>query len=486
MNAALGTARRRAPSQDAGVAFALVMAAVLSGCTGNLADPRLAPVAATDMGLGNEAAPNVPTAWWTAMGDPQLDRIMADALAASPDLDAAIARVGAARAAVEVSRAEGRPQASVDAQEQRTRLSERYITPPPYAGSTQWDGQIAANLSWMLDFWSKQATAVRQARASAQAATLDADAARLALRGSIAQTYVELVRAERVIAVSQALIVQRQSALRMVEAQIHANLASRLDGEAARTNLLSAEQALVRAGHQRVLAVHALAALAGRGADYYPTIGAASVKLDAALPLPTTLPADLLARRPDIAAALARVDAAREGRELARKAFYPDINLMGMMGVQALGIGNLFSTDARVYGAGAALHLPLFEGGKLRAEHSRATANLDLAIAEYNGQVIQAVHDTADALTTVDSNNRDLAAQRGITNGLLETLRLNRIRVNSGLNSRLDIIGSELNLLNAEVSVANLEADSILARVRLLIAVGGDFAPTADSARQPT
>lgn len=459
---------------------------LLSACAGNLESPRLKPIEGTALGLGGQPGPTVPVEWWKGMGDPQLDRIMNDALAANPSLDVAMARLGQARAALDVRRAEDLPQVTLDAQEERTRLSEKYIIPPPFGGSTQWVGQVQANLDWSLDFWGKQAAAIRQARASARASALDVDAARLALTGAVAQSYVELVRAERIIEIARTVIAQRQNGLRLVNVRVRTQLASQLDARAAETELAQAQQALVRAEGQRILAVHALAALAGRGADYYPTIQSPTLRLEAALPLPGTLPADLLARRPDIAAALARIDAAREGREVARKAFYPNINLLGLIGVQALGLGELFTSGASTYGAGAAIHLPIFDGGRLRAEHSRATASLDEAVADYNDRVIRAVQEAADALSRVDTSARDLAAQRAVSRGLSETRRLDQVRVNSGLESRLDVLDSELRLLEAQIGTANLEADGAVARVKLLIAIGGDFPAAAATPDKPS
>src|SRR3546814_14442258 len=132
-----------------------------------------------------------------------------------------------------------------------------------------------------------------------------------------------------------------------------------------------------------------------------------TVRLDAILPLPSTLPADLLARRPDISSAQERIAAAAAGREVARKAFYPDINLQALVGVQAIGLGNLFSDDAVTYGAGPAIHLPIFQGGKLRPEHAGATARLDEASSEYNNAILHAVPSSADALAQIESSRRD-------------------------------------------------------------------------------
>ncbi|MGN6621012.1 MAG: TolC family protein, partial [Sphingomonas sp.] len=201
------------------------------------------------------------------------------------------------------------------------------------------------------------------------------------------------------------------------------------------------------------------------------------LNLDSVLPLPKALPADLLARRPDVLSAQATIAAAAAGRQVARKAYYPNINLLGLVGLQALGIGNLFSSDASTYGGGAAIHLPIFEGGKLKADYEGATAKLDGAIAAYNQAVLGAVRETADALTRAQTVSADLNQQRDAVTGLSEVRRLNDVRVSAGLTSRLDLIGSDVRLLEAQQALANLEADKAVAQVQLLIAVGGGFDP---------
>ena len=463
------------PNKFHALPFAALLA--LAGCAAPEAKPAVTAVPADGLGLGNSDAPVVDQNWWHALGDAQLDRIMADALAGNPGLDSALARLREAQAVLAARKAENLPQIAFDGSEQRTRLSERYTIPPPYGGSTQWVGQAQANLSWNLDFWGRQADAIAGQRASARAATLDHRAARLSLTGAVAQTYVELARAERQIAIARANAAQRQHSLQLTRTRIRSQLASSLDARAVETLVAQAEQALVRAEGQRVMLIHALASLAGKGADYYPTIAPTKMNLGAVLPLPAALPADLLARRPDIGAARARIDAAAAGKSVARKAFYPNINLAALIGTQALGLGNLFTADAGTYGAGAAIHLPIFEGGKLRADHEAATARLDGAIASYNATVIGAVRDVADALAGLDTARNDLAEQRQLSASLTEVSRLNGVRVSSGLDSRLELIGSEIRLLEAQQDEANLESQAALSAIKLLVAVGGGFAP---------
>lgn len=455
--------------------FPAVSALALAACTPPHPREAVAPIAASAVVPAGENAPLIAADWWTALGDPQLDRIMADALAGNPRLDMAAARLRAAQAVLAGARAEDRPQVGADVNEQFTRLSDKYIIPPPYGGSWRWVGQAQANLSWNLDFWGRQAAAIRQAARTADAARIDIAAARLSLTGAIAQTYVELARAERQIALAAATVEQRDTALRLARIRVQSRLASDIDLRAAETILAQARQAQLRAEGQRETVVHALAMLAGKGADYYATVQPASIKLDAALPLPATLPADLLSRRPDVASAQARIAAATEGRQVARRAYYPNVNLLGVAGLQALGIGNLFSGGAATYGGGAAVHLPIFEGGRLRANLEQSAAALDSAVADYNQAVLGAVRETADAMTQVQTTTADLAQQRQVTTGLSELQRLNAVRLASGLSTRLDLVGSDVRLLEAQQQAVNLEADQALARIRLIVAIGGGF-----------
>jgi NodT family efflux transporter outer membrane factor (OMF) lipoprotein len=461
--------------------FGAAIALLLAGCAAPHEPIAVTPIAPASLGLGDTPAPLVQADWWSMFGDAQLDRIVADALSGSPTLEAATARVRAAQAAVSGSEAARRPNVSADASEQFERLSSVYIIPPPYGGTFRWMGDAQANLSWNLDFWGKQAAAIRQAKSGADAAKLDYQAARLALAGSVVQTYVELARAERQVALAQATIAQREQSARLSRVRVRSQLDSNIDVRAADTLVAEARQALVRAQGQRETIVHALALLAGHGADYYPTITPTALRLDSVQPLPAAIPADLLSRRPDILAAQARIAAASAGRQVARKAYYPNINLIGLVGLQALGIGNLLSGNASTYGGGAAIHLPIFDGGRLRADYAGATASVDESIADYNGKVLGAVRETADLLTRLNTLDQDLGQQRATTDGLAEVRRLNNVRVSAGLSSRLDLIGYDVRLLQAQQDSVNLQADKAVAKIQLLVAIGGGFDPAAMS-----
>ncbi len=461
-------------------AIPALMGVLLVGCVPiSGIKPQSIAVQSQGLGLGAETAPAIDARWWEAMADPQLDRLMDAALADNPTLDAAMARLRGAQAVLAEQDAARLPQIDADASLLRDRLSGEYEIPPPFAGTTRWIATAQANISWNLDFWGRQSALIRQAGASRDAVGYDLAAARLALAGSVAQTYVDLLRGWQLVDIAQEFVASRQHGLALVRVRMRNKLASGFDENAAVTLLAQARQAEVRAERDRAVAVHALAALIGRGADFYPEIKRPTFALDHALPLPETLPADLLGRRPDLLAAQARIESASAGRKVARTAFYPNIDLRGLIGLQAVGLGAFFTANARTYGAGPAIHLPIFEGGRLRAEYAGATATLDGAVAKYNDAVLGAVRDVADALTKVDAARADAAEQEQALLGLSRTVHLNEVRMRTGLGSQLDILDSNDRLLAARQARVGIATEAAIRRIQLLIAVGGGFDPAS-------
>lgn len=459
-----------------GAAGLALVATLLAGCAIPRSGPQESALKSAAIGLqGPQVAPAV--GWWGGLNDPQLDRIMADALAGSPTLDAALARVRIARAAVETEHAGLSPQIAVDASDQRSRLSGSYTIPPPFAGSHRWVGSAQASLDWTLDFAGKQRALISEARHSADAAALDVAAARLALTGAVAQAYVGLARADLQMRIAADFVQSRQESLALAQTRSRSALASEFDIRAAETLLAEAQRSLDTARGERALFLHALAALAGRGAEAYAGFAAPGLSLGAALPLPASLPANLLDRRPDVMAARARIEAADAGRRAARADFYPSVDLRAFAGYAS--VSSLLASEARTYGVGPAVHAPIFEGGRLRGRYRGATAELDAATASYNELALRAVQEAADALSAIDSTAAQAADQRRVLVGLAETVRLDQVRVRSGLATQLDVLASGDRLLQGRQTQADLDAEGLDKRIQLLVAVGGDFNPTS-------
>ncbi|MBS0222949.1 MAG: efflux transporter outer membrane subunit [Proteobacteria bacterium] len=465
-----------------GLSSILLLGALVAGCVP--APPTTShekTIEASSLGLNGDVTPSIGEQWWTELGDDQLDRLVAQALAGNPSLAAALARVRAAQAQFAAARSNLYPQASLDGNETWQRLSATYIYPPPLGGSYQWMGTIQANLTWSLDYFGKQQAQIERAQSTARAAALDATAARLALAGSVTQAYIAFSRACDLVAVAEQTVRQQEDVLKLTAGRVTAGLETEAAQQQSQALAAFARQDLAQARATRELAVHQIALLIGRGADAY-ALERPRLTLTA-LTLPEVLPADLLSRRADIGAAQARIAAATAGRDVARRAFYPDINLLGLVGVAALsGVGPLLAGQAVQYGIGAALHLPIFDAGKLRANLAGATADLDAAVADYNGAVVGAVKQAADALTAIRAVEDQLREQKTALTSARTSFNLARTRYQSGLTPQLNVLSAEDLLIRAQRQSATLDADLLSARVTLIMALGGGFAPPSQVA----
>jgi outer membrane protein TolC len=186
-----------------------------------------------------------------------------------------------------------------------------------------------------------------------------------------------------------------------------------------------------------------------------------------------------LAHRPDVIAARDRLEAARAGQAAAKAAFYPDINLVAFAGTSAIGFTNLFQGASGAYGAGPAIHLPLFDAGRLRAEYRGAAAEIDDAVAAYNQAVLQAIRETSDQLSLVDALQAEITAQQRTLNDAEGAYQLAEERYRAGLSTYLTVLTTETAVLRARREHVALVAGQAIARVNLLIAVGGSFDPNA-------
>ncbi len=456
--------------------LSLLSALLLSACVATPpTTPQVAEVKSENLGLTGGPAPHFPAEWWKAFGDPQVDRLAQQVMVGNPTLAGALARMRAAQAQLAVNQAEDLPQVTLDGSEQRTLFSKNYIIPPPFGGTYHWYGSLATNFSWNLDFWGKQAALIAQAGATANGAALDAQAAQLALGGSFAQTYIKLLLDYQNGDIADQAVAERADILKISQGRFDAGLENGSAVAQARALLAQAKADQLRYAAAREADVHAIAALAGQGAEAYATITRPTPNLDVALPLPDKLPADLLSRRPDILAARARVEAAVQGRAAAKADFYPDINLAALAGFQSLGLANLLTGGSFTMGIGPAIHLPIFDAGKLKAQYAGATAGLDIAVADYNDAVLNAIKQTADAMTQVKSLGAQAAQQRDAVANAQKAFRIAEDRYRSGLDTQIPMLTAESTLLQARSALAAVTAAAAQQRITLLLTVGGGF-----------
>jgi outer membrane protein TolC len=190
---------------------------------------------------------------------------------------------------------------------------------------------------------------------------------------------------------------------------------------------------------------------------------------------------DLLAHRPDIAAARARVEAATAGREAAHAAFYPDVSLKAFVGTQAIGLDKLFDAGSLVYGAGPAIHLPIFEAQRLRAGYRGATAELDQSIASYNASVLNAVRETADQISLNDSLGQQIETAHRALNAATAAYDLAVKRYGAGLTTQLVVLNAQSHVLDAQRELLAVTTARTAARINLLLTLGGSFDAAAST-----
>jgi NodT family efflux transporter outer membrane factor (OMF) lipoprotein len=461
----------------------IAMTLALSGCiTPPRVDPQQQPVENARLGLSSQPVPGAGQAWWTAFHDPQLDRLMQRALADNPTLAQAMARVREAQSLADVTRAGLAPSLSFSAHETRQRFSGHDVIPPPYAGTKQWQGREGLDLSWNIDFWGRQASLLKQARTQTTAAALDVLSARLALSAAVAQAYIDLYRNYALAEVARRTEAQRQRIVEITHTRVQSGLDTNVELREASGAVPEARVQLLGAQAAIALDTHQLAALSGQGAAVYTKVQPPTLDPIAILPVPSALPADLLSHRPDVLAARDRIEAARAGKAAAKAAFYPDINLAAFAGTSAIGLGNLLDGASGSYGVGPAIHLPLFDAGRLRGEYRGAAAEIDRAVAAYNDSVLQAVRETSDQLSLVSTLNTQIVQQQRSLDDAEAAYRLAEERYQSGLSSYLTVLTAETAVLSARREHVALVSNQAIARVNLLVAVGGSFDPQATGA----
>jgi len=479
-------AMRRTPV----VAAALLMVA-LAGCADMAGIGAHAKMRdATSLGIAADtraaAVSSVDSQWWHAFGDAQLDGLIDQALAGNPNLQVAQARLARAQATADIAGAALKPKVSGELDLNRQKFNTNYIYPAPLGGSTQNIGLLQLGASWELDFFGKNRTALDAALGSANAAAADADAARVLLASNVARSYLQWARLNEQLGVAQRTLAQRDETLQLVRDRVSAGLDTRLELRQSEGGLPEARQQIEALNEQIALQQHALDALVGQ-----PNASAAlkPPMLSAVKPiaLQPEIPADLLGRRADIAAARWRVEAATSDVANAKTQFYPNVNLTAFVGFQSLGFGKLLKSGSEQWGVGPAIHLPIFEGGRLRANLRGKSADLDAAIESYNATVIDAVRDAADQVSSAQSIARQQAEQRAAQTAAEGAYEIAVQRYRAGLGNYLNVLTAETAVLAQRRLAVDLAARALDTQVGLARALGGGWqAPSAATAAAPS
>lgn len=437
-------------------------------------EPQSRPTSSEAVGLGTNTGQPIalPDQWWRDFSDPELDRLIAQALQDNPNLKLAGARLARAQAVSEVAKAASLPQVNGSLDVTRQRFTATGIVPPPVGGSTLNIGTLQLSSSWELDFFGKNQAALQAALNAAQAAQADTQAARVLLASNVARAYFQLARINDQLTVAQRLLGEREESLRLVQDRVRAGLDTQLELRQSEGALPETRQQIEALQEQAALARNALAALTGQG-NRAAVSGSPSLALAKQITLPTQLPADLLGQRADIIAARWRVEAAAHDVTSAKAQFYPNINLMAFAGLSSIGLGRLLNSDSQQWGVGPAIRLPIFDAGRLRANLRGKTADLDAAVESYNAAVLDAIHDVADQVASSQSIARQQAEQRDAQAAAEGAYQIALQRYRAGLGTYLNVLSAEGVVLNQRRLGVDLAARALDTQVALMRALGG-------------
>lgn len=425
---------------------------------------------------GLSAADWPATDWWKAFGDTQLDALVDEGLRSSPNLAAADARLRQAQAQAGSANASRQPSLSVSPGYTGLQLPESMVGDEMgghYAGSAQ----VVLDFSYGVDLWGGKRAEWEAAVDQVHAAEVDAQAARLDLSAAIVETYTQLAYAWRQLDVANDELARAQKTLDLTRQRRNAGIDSDLQLRQAEARVPTAVQRTQSAQQDIDQARNALAALVGQGPDRGLQIQRPNLPDPLLAQLPSVVPSELLGHRPDVVAARWRVESADKSVRSAKTKFYPSFNITALGGVVSSDVGDLLKSQS-VFGLLApALSLPIFDGGRLRANLSAKDSAYDLAVADYNQKIVGALREVADQVNAVRSLQARVQSQGEALKTAEAARALAEQRYRAGIGSFLEVLSVEEQLLIAQQRMAALQSEQILASVKLRQALGGGFAP---------
>ncbi len=421
-------------------------------------------------------------AWWQAYGDPQLNDLVAQAIAGNPSPRSARARVAQATGLAAIARAGTLPRVDGAVELDRTYQTHGAFPVDIPEHYTYWENSALLKISYDLDLWGKDRASMEGALDSLHAAEVEARAAQLALASAVTQAYVQLAAQYLLRDVAEANLQRQQKVLDIAKRRYRAGIGTQLEISQATTVLPESQAQIERIDESAALLRNQLAALEGKGPGDGERIARPALKLEHGLDLPASLPAGLLGHRPDIVAQRWRVEAASKEIAVAKARFYPDVNLVAAGGVASFGFTRMFTGENATGEFGPAISLPIFEGGRLRGNLRAQSAAYDVAVESYNSAVLNAVHEVADQVTSLRSLERQLertdaalASARTADNQAERGFR-------AGLTDYLSVLSTQAELLVQQRNRAQIVARQLEAHAALMKALGGGYSEPAPAA----
>lgn len=455
-----------------------VLFTVLVGCAG--LPPKHKPVQLSETapldGMSTPGGGDWPAQeWWKRYQDPTLDHLIELGGANSPSLASAHARYDSARQSVRLAAAESGAHLQGNADADRQRLSDNGVFPPQLLGFTWYDQfDLGLQASYTFDWWGKQRDAVEAAMDQAHAAQADRSAAALMLASSIADAYFGWQSDQNRLSLAREkeLAVEREG--KVSSARVRADLDSADELNSADLAVAAAREQIALLEGSAKLRVVVLAALVGCPISELPPL---SPKALPSFPgvLPDNVKIDLIARRADITASRWRVEAAERSLASARADFFPDVSINALLGVSSIDMGKLLEYGSRVPQISGAIHLPIFDAGKLKARYGGAQAAIDSAVSNYQDTVIGAARDVATQATTRAQIEAQRSQREKQVDAALRMKKAAAARVRQGLSDSRSELMATASWIDQRDGLLQLDSAALSADIALQRALGGGY-----------
>lgn len=429
-------------------------------------------------GTASTADIPVPGEWWKLFGSAELNRLEERAMANNQELRSALARVETARALVGVQQADWFPQLNMKDGMNYERLSQSSFGAnlPPGVSLPKTQRRRFQNLlelGWEFDLWGRVRRGVESSKASQFAAMETLSARRLTLAAEVARLYFLTHSLDRQMQVVIGTQTWREEALKLQESRFKGGLANEMDVARARTELELARNDLAALERQRGNAENALAVICGEIPSNFHIAKANS--LPRPPKVPGGLPSSLLQRRPDIRAAEQKMREANAQVGVSTASFYPAFSIVGSGGLESIGAAHFYDQRSRILTIGPSMTLPIFQGGKLRANLRASKASYDETLANYRQSILVALQEVEDSLIDARAYSKQGQALDAAIAAAQETQRLAELRYQKGLASYFEVVDANRTVLNAKLLAAQVEGQRLMASVAMLKALGGGW-----------
>ena len=434
---------------------------------------------ATDLGAWKEGRPldHVPKGnWWAIFGDAGLNALESQAVTANQELKGALARLDQARATARVAGSELLPNLNLDPNFTRQRFSPNQV--PSFGSVTANTYRAPLDLSYEIDLWGRVRRGFESARADAQASLAAFSHVLLALEAEVARNYFVLRALDAEISTVTGTVDLRREQVRLVRSRFEGGIGNELDVARAEAELAATEAEAVSLAQRRYELENAIALLVGANPSSFklPPLEEGDAKWNPEPPaIPAGLTGDLLERRPDVAEAERQLASANARIGVAKAAFFPVLTLTGSGGYVSADIDTLFKWDSRSWSIGPGFSLPVFAGGRNRANYKRSQAAYEEAVARYRQRVLVAFGEVEDSLSGIRRLAEQYAAQQRAVTNARRAAELATDRYRAGIVSYLEVVDASRDALQAERAAAQLAGQRLSAAVQLIKALGGGW-----------